>query len=65
MGKQPTGCRCCGGMKVTRYVVQTCETCRSGVCEKHVRWRDDKWICTRCLRAQEKRATVAAVHESN
>ena len=52
-------CRCCGGPrrgKAARLAapVQDCARCGAAVCEKHVRWDADRWICVRCAKVLNK-----------
>ena len=50
-------CRRCGGPKRGRALgalaSAQCGTCGDEVCEKHVKWDGDNWICTKCAKASK------------
>ncbi|WAL67142.1 hypothetical protein ORV05_04960 [Amycolatopsis cynarae] len=61
MGIGNLGCPLCGGQRArkTRPIgIADCAECNSRVCQKHVVWDGDRWICKRCQRAKQKTKTV-------
>lgn len=58
MGIGHTGCELCGGVHRRRgkpVGVFHCEECAGLVCQKHVEWVDDGWVCKRCVRRKKGR----------
>lgn len=46
-------CRRCGGPKRGRAArpsmpIAQCYSCGDGICERHARWHEDGYLCTKC-----------------
>ena len=53
MGRPRGLCRRCGGPKRGRAArpalpIAQCYACGDDICERHARWLDDGYICTKC-----------------
>lgn len=53
MSRAPGLCRRCGGPKRGRAArvaspIAQCYKCGDDICERHSRWHDDGYLCTKC-----------------